>query len=862
MTVEGVVRRDRLADLLAGPPQVRVLVAPSGFGKTTAVRSWAAAGDERPLVWVALGEGVASRQEFWRLVAATAARNGLVDTTGIAAVASAFDTPADPLPTVARMLESWGPTRLVLDAHEHLRELTTVIDDDILRLADAVAGLDVVVTTRVATHLVDDVVVLRGHVRVITEADLRFTVDEVARLLDTHAPHAIDAAARISDDTHGYPLGVRAVAHAIRDIARLPSFDSTAWQRLVAADLRSQIAAPELAEFVLDTSVPPYFDADLASQLTGPEARERLDELAWHGFGRWIPYAREHPVFQYVESVREVFREQLRATDPGRYERAAGMSAAWLHRHAEHDVALALAIEGRQHGLASRICDSLVLTNPAIFTTDTFERHLRQVPLDALPRHPVLAFARAMAYSTSPATRAAAAEFFDIAARHALDDADRLSPQELFRRHVGREVSLRYLGRSREAAAAAEVGLAHLDSMSAADRDELGDFVSMGLAVLAYPLFQIGDVVRAGDLLERAITSADGTWMRNYVAAFAVGFHAIDGRLPDARAAIAVIDGKAWPDHPGRPPGERRLPHVLGTVGQATMHLDAFDFDAAIAQYDEADWLMDTAVSWPFIAWTLMHARLGTGDAGPEALRITDELAGRPAGLGSNLGTAALLGALAILWLADGKAAKGHPLLRLDTACAGQLAPARLLYQLVNGDPTTAVRDVAPLLDEPGHTVRSRAAVETLGAAAALRAGNEQAAQALLEQASARHHRFGVRAHLMYVPAGDLVALRELARRADRPDCVTYLADPVVSPIAVAAAPAVLLTRRETEVLRVWATCRTRAEVAAALFVSPNTVKSQLTSAYRKLGVTTKDAAIQRAIELDLLHAVTPPRSG
>lgn len=853
------MRRERLVDLLAGPPQVRVLVAPSGFGKTTAVRSWAD-GDRRPLVWVALGEGITSRQEFWRLVIATAVRNGLLDTSDLAAVTSAFDTLDDPLAVIERLLDGWGPALLVLDAYEHLRELTTLIDDDILRLAGAAAGLDVVVTTRVATRLGGDLAVMRGQARVIGEADLRFTADEVARLLDIHAPRALDAAPRIAADTHGYPLGVRAVAHAMRDLARLPSFDSKAWRRLVAADLRSQIAGPELADFVLDTSVPPYFDRELASQLAGPDAIGRLDELAWHGFGRWIPYAREHPVFQYVESVRDVFAEQLRATDRNRYERAAGLSAAWLHRHGEHEAALAFAIEARQYDLASRICDSLVLTNPDIFTTDAFERHLRQVPRAALPRHPVLAFARAMAYSTKTATRAAATEFFDIAARHALDDADRLSPQEVFRRHVGREVSLRYLGRSREAAAAAEIGLAHLDAMSADDRDELGDFASMGLAVLAYPLFQSGDVVRAGDLVERAITSADGTWMRNYVAAFAVGFHALDGRLPDARAAIGVIDGTAWPAHPGHRAGERRLPHVLGAIGQATMHLDEFDFDAAIAQYGEADWLMDTAVSWPFIAWTLMHARLGKGDAGPEALRVADALAERPAGLGSNLGTAALLGTLAILWLADGKAAKGHPLLRVETACPGQLAPARLLYQLVTGDPATAVRDVTLLLDDPGHTVRSRAAVETLGAAAAMRAGNHLAALTLLEQAAARHHRFGVRAHLLYLPAVDLAALRDLSRTADRPDCAAYLADPVVSAIDVDAMAPVLLTRREIEVLRVWATCRTRAEVAAELFVSANTVKSQLTSAYRKLGVTSKDAAIQRAIELDLLTRSDPPR--
>src|SRR3954449_13505927 len=49
------VARPRLAGLLSGSaaPQMTVLVAPAGYGKTTLLWEWAAA-DERPFAWVAL----------------------------------------------------------------------------------------------------------------------------------------------------------------------------------------------------------------------------------------------------------------------------------------------------------------------------------------------------------------------------------------------------------------------------------------------------------------------------------------------------------------------------------------------------------------------------------------------------------------------------------------------------------------------------------------------------------------------------------------------------------------------------------------------------------------------------------------
>ncbi|MFT3855020.1 MAG: LuxR C-terminal-related transcriptional regulator [Ilumatobacteraceae bacterium] len=848
---EGLVRRQRLLDLLSGSPKLRVVAAPSGFGKTTLLRSWAdALPSDARLVWVALSAEVATRQDFWLLVAASAARRGDLGATAHKELVSKLESLDDPVPGIVEFLQGREPVLLALDAYEHLRDLTTTIDDDLIRLVSAVDGLEVVVTTRAATRLTDDVLVMRGLVQPIGEAELRFTTDEVAQLLELHAPHAVDAAERIVRETHGYPLGVRAVSYALARLGSMPAFDSNSWQRLVTEALKSQIADPALIDFLLDTCAPPYFDGDLACQLTGAAAADvdhALAELAWNGFGRWIPYARECPVFQYVESVRDVVLSQLRASQPERYERGAGLAAAWLHRHADHDRALALAIDARQYGLASSICCSLVLSNPDIYTTTVFERHLRRVPRRLLPRYPVLAFILGMVDNTRPATRAAAAENFRIAAAHALDGIDELTPRDAFYHHVGREVCLRYLGLSQEAGAASKAALAFLDSMPAADRDELGDFLPMARSVLAFSLFLVGDVDRASTLVDQAAATATDPWWRDYALAFAAAIHAFNGRSSDTRAALATIDPNTWPSHRKRP-----LPHALGSLGQAALHLDELDFEATLAELDVISPPIANTANWPILTWTMAHARLGMGEAGGEARRIEEALTSRPPklGLGLNLTTAALFNVLAILWLADGNAAKARRALRTDTPYRGQLAPASLLYQLVTGDPEVAVRGITGLLEEPGHTVRSTVAVDTLGAAAALRVGSDRTALELLGRAAALSQRTGARAHLMYVPDADLAALRDLASATGATASAAYLAGELVTPIAAIETVPVMLTPREVEVLSTWAKYRTRVEVANALFVSANTVKSQLHSAYRKLGVTTKDAAIQRAIEL------------
>jgi LuxR family maltose regulon positive regulatory protein len=61
------------------------------------------------------------------------------------------------------------------------------------------------------------------------------------------------------------------------------------------------------------------------------------------------------------------------------------------------------------------------------------------------------------------------------------------------------------------------------------------------------------------------------------------------------------------------------------------------------------------------------------------------------------------------------------------------------------------------------------------------------------------------------------------------------------------------LSRQELRVLRLLAAGRTYGEMAEALIVSLNTIKTQVSSIYRKLGVSRRAEAIVQARRLHLL---------
>jgi LuxR family maltose regulon positive regulatory protein len=90
---------------------------------------------------------------------------------------------------------------------------------------------------------------------------------------------------------------------------------------------------------------------------------------------------------------------------------------------------------------------------------------------------------------------------------------------------------------------------------------------------------------------------------------------------------------------------------------------------------------------------------------------------------------------------------------------------------------------------------------------------------------------------------------RDRGRWGAQEDLVAIVLDHAASP----SLPTAALTSRELEVLRELPNLSTVEDIAAALFVSVNTVKTHLRSIYRKMGVASRRAAVVEARRVGLL---------
>ena len=856
-TAPVLLRRPRLHDHLDQPgSQLSVIAGPSGFGKTSLARAWVATLATNDVVWVTLENDLDSRSAFWQTVLAGAARRGVMGGPDAApGLMTEIENSPDPAAVIARGLADAAEPLLVVDAYEKVREMTAQVDDDLMRLVRLVPQLRVVVTTRTSTGLASPARSLRGDVQLLTDEDLAFTLEETRDLLDTFGrPEVVETADRLHRATHGYPLALRAAMLALASTHAAPRRSDDGWQALVAEDLRVQLGRGSTYDFVLATSVPPYLDEELAAELSGAvtspaEVKEMLDDLEWNGFGRWIPFAPGRQVFQYVESLRDAMLTESAQRPNAEQLRAAELSSMWLHRHGSHEAALEMAVSAGLFGIAARVYAAVVVTNQNAISTSLVDRHLARVPSRALSQFPGLAFGRGLACYRDPSLRGAAAEYFKISAAWDGPRFPNPTTGEYLLGIVAKTVSLRLLGRIDESARVAHQALEFHDAIGASEQEQLAPLRPMALRQLAYSQFLAAELDPAWETTMRSVALATDPIVRNHSAVHAVGLGAIDGRLTQARSARTQVDPTSW-----RPGEDRTYVNALGRIGEAAMRLDDFDFADAIATYDNCESFRDTAEFWPLLTWTLLHAHMGLGRAAAEAQRVEEQLQRRPAppGMSDNLGSAMARSALAIAWLAAGNRDKAAPLLKARTRYAGQVAPAVLLGRLLSGDGEGAFVALPRLQAQPGHTIRSSAALLSLGAAAAVRAEREDAAASLLDRVVAQVGPGGVRLHLMYLPADDLAALRRVSDEQGTSAVRTYLSDPVPA-VFTGERTVAALTTQERAVVTAMVRHPSRAAVAAALHVSENTVKTHLQRIYRKLGVNSRAAVIERAIELGLL---------
>ena len=694
---------------------------------------------------------------------------------------------------------------------------------------------------------------LAGDLAEIRAADLAFTAPECASLLATEGVHLEDDALdELARRTEGWAAGVRLAALSLRGqadpshlVRRFAGDDAAVMDYLLSEILDRQ--PPDLVDFLLRTSVADVVTPELADELTGRTDGGRvLARLQAENFLLSRP-ADHGPAFRYHTLLREFLRAQLEYAHRDALPGLHRTSARWHREHGSPATAFEHALQAGDWQLAEEIYgEAWHLLRAAAAPVPA-----RRLPAEAIEACPALALRAADLAAASGS--APEAERLVARAETLLDGQAAAGDDP--RRELAIVTRLECAGRRGDHA---EV-LALVPRLLAVP-PALADDPPRARVVQALALAHLGGAQSALGRYDEAETNL------RMALAGALETH-LDAVVLQARSGLAVVDA------------------ARGRLRSAALAASsAVEFAASRGWESRADTAAaEAALAWARYQWDELeeaaaHAAAATRTATGPAHAAGDAVAALVyAALGDTDA------ALARAHAARAAAAIGpHPLL---TSLLPTLA-ARVL--LAAGDPSrarAALADADP--DDPDVAlVRSRLllaggrpgeALQLLAAVPADHCSRAQELEALVLEAVAHHsaHDEAASAHTLtralalgqsdsyrrpFVDAGPVI--RELLVREVRRGTAhrAYVAELLAALDRRAARveitrPELLepLSDRERAVLRYLPTMMTNSEIAAELFLSVNTVKTHLSSIYRKLGTTRRRDAVECARRLGLV---------
>ena len=189
----GLVLRPRLSERLdrGAASKLMLVSAPAGFGKTTLLAEWLAAGpaapaDERLAAWLSLDRGDNDPASFWAyVIAALRTVASGIGESALALLRAPQPPPVEAVLTVLLndMAAVAGDIVLVLDDY-HVIDAREVQQGMAFLLDHLPPGLHVVIASRADPALPLARLRARGELAEIRAAELRFTPDEAAAYLN------------------------------------------------------------------------------------------------------------------------------------------------------------------------------------------------------------------------------------------------------------------------------------------------------------------------------------------------------------------------------------------------------------------------------------------------------------------------------------------------------------------------------------------------------------------------------------------------------------------------------------------------------------------------------------------------------
>ena len=820
---------------LANP--VTVVRAIQGFGKTTLIGSWIdRQGSDVIPIWVSMTEDLAQRAQFAPYLLRRMIDAGLVSgTTPHSGALLELDEVLSSLPEGQSVV-------LIVDNLAYLDD--NVMIADLVTLVQRHRHFRLVVATR-SPHAMEAVAAGKVPVTLITTEDLQLSVAEVvelARMMDIDLPEAeaIHLRARIG----GWFAPMRLALDAKKSGLAPEPAAMDYLQNLAVRTDRERAILESLRRFSLAERLDVDLVRDFADQ-DSPGTSDAVKLLERPGLlDRREVGGRAQLVFPTL--LQQLLRQRM-ARDPAATRAFHRRLARWYASQPGDDYptpAFRHAIAGEDVELAHTIWAEHILmmnmTHPELVAealAGLTEDNLRRYPGMALSR----AVSRAVAAGTDLDTRSATLRtLVESAAQLTAQGLHGLPHPDLLYIATGHMVGLRRAGKLAEALTLAAHVTEQASVLQQIDTPSFG-LVSWFQIQHGLTLTLAGRHDEAKALYHRAweigLRASKSHVPANAAANLAMTF-ALQGDMSRAQ-----VWRQRFSDHNGLGYWTSHLAGAGAHVAAGIAALDDLDEAAARREIALLGDGTDELELWPFVAYLSAQFGLLFGnprDALSAVNRAVNSHPVQPTGEGSEL----IARARADLLIAAGNGQFARLIVNASGASNTLLGVTSARLARLAGDPARARGIAARLFNANVLSPRDHLELLITDGLAAAQMGDTFDAGKRLANAHQLVKDSGIRSALRLVTDSD----RHLLAAVD-PGLLPAVGRPIY-PDAVAL---VDLTRREQQLLTALTGTGSRSDLAQAMHLSVNTVKTQLATLYRKLGATSRDDAIMRAHQLGLL---------
>ena len=893
-----VVPRRRLSGLLSldpNPYKLVLVTAPAGYGKSTLLTQWLGVLEDQGVAsgWLSLDADDNDPVRFVTYVFGAlraileASRAGMPtpDKTG-------WQTAVQPLlMSLARELQELDqPIALFLDDYNCICD-QAVHDALNWLILHSPRRMTFIIASRSEPPIALSSLRLRGELLELRLEDLSFQLDEAEHFLNALKGHGLERTelSGLVERTEGWIAGLSLVSLALndtRDLGRLIR-EFSGSDRAITDYLGEAVLSrlgPQTRDFLLVTSVLDRMCADLCGKITGRDDCQRLLEQIEAENLFLLPLDREHKWYRYHHLFADFLHTRLAVQQPHRVRSCYQVASEWFAEHGYVSEAIRYAFLAedfdRVGDLIENTWEDLVERRGEHATLLDWMRRLPDAQVDVRPQ---LRVAHAWSLTLTRQYKRAERELekLDASPERKSGLASR-DPAALRAVEMIRCVLYALTDQTARCLSASN---AWLDRWSDAPWFEIGSVCS----TLAYTCVTRRKFEQGRAALRRARTAFESCYGYYGIAwADAMGGLLLmdESRPRDATAVyrhgLAAAERELGPCSYGRSMLSTLLAEALyeqDELDEARVHLEA-----GFPLVDEHGVVETAQAGYVTRARLLCHE----GRCEEMDLGLIDGCR-----LGERLGLQRLSTLLAAerisLELRCGEVGKAYAIAQTMGFLGPQTAKPGLtdsddatrdIVQLVrarlwtaSGEPTRAVSTLGTLATRLRKRGWNRRLLELLivRTIAYERCGNRKMALRALDT--------GVRlaasggAVRVFLDAGPVIGvlLEEMSdSRAQAPgedeaairvllEKLTRRVSPVAGEVTETIEPAVdgsrtnILTRRETEILKLLAKGLSNHELAGTLFVSETTVKWHLSNLYAKLGVRNRTSAVDHGRQHSLI---------